>query len=42
VIAFLAVVALVTAGLSLLAWYRLSRRPREEPDARLDSDDPNV
>ena len=41
-IVFLVIVALITAALSMLAWYRVSRRPKEEPAARLDSDDPNV
>ena len=44
VIVALVIVALVSAALSLLAWYRASRsRPvEEEPDPQLDSGDQNV
>ena len=39
----LALVALIAAGLSLLAWHRIAGGPRpKESSGRLDSDDPDV
>ncbi|MGH2710656.1 MAG: hypothetical protein ACRDH9_05565 [Actinomycetota bacterium] len=45
ILATLVVVGLVAAGLSLLAWHKLSRGPaqgKEKERPRLDSEDPGV